>query len=288
MKKQTIFAIVGVIIVAVGCTVATGTPTTQSPVDEAGTVVTATHESVSTQVPTQAQMSGTPVSFEHVSFVIPDELAGGANPEAVPAIDEGAGAPWEVAPEYLKFTLTGYEPQGKFHEPGMYIYPADEYAKVNPHAAEQIENLKRILAGSTILKETLPRIPWFNAELLIAANIQLITFQNGRGVRTLTQYAQYYAPINNRELFYHFEGLTDDGKYYIFAILPITAPILAEDEKSEASVPAGGVPIPTDIGISNVYYISVTERLNSLSPDSFTPTLNSLDVLIQSILVTNP
>jgi hypothetical protein len=130
-------------------------------------------------------------------------------------------------------------------------------------------------------------VPFFNAAPLIAANIQLITFQSGSGVRTLTQYSQYAAPINNRELFYHFEGLTTDGKYYIVAILPITAPILAEDEKPDASIPADGVPIPTDVGPNDVYYASVTEKLIALSPDQFTPSLNALDELIQSILVTN-
>lgn len=33
---------------------------------------------------------------------------------------------------------------------------------------------------------------------------------------------------------------------------------------------------------------SITERLISLSPDEFTPSLNTLDQFVQSILVTNP
>jgi hypothetical protein len=116
----------------------------------------------------------------------------------------------------------------------------------------------------------------------------MIQFQNGSGVRELTQYDQYPAPINNRELFYHFEGLTSDARYYVIAILPITAPVLAEDEKAESPVPAGGIPIPPDTGPTDVYYFSVTEKLNSLQPDSFTPPLNTLDALIQSILVKTP
>ena len=101
-------------------------------------------------------------------------------------------------------------------------------------------------------------------------------------------FAQYSAPINNRELFYHFEGLTSDNKYYVIAILPITAPFLQEDEKPEATVPEGGVPFPANAEPSQTYYISVTEKLNSLAPDAYTPSLNTLDTLIESILVTNP
>ena len=134
----------------------------------------------------------------------------------------------------------------------------------------------------------MPRVPWFNADLLITAHVGLVSLQNGNGVRTLTEYAQYYAPINNNELIYQFQGLTEDDRYYIFAILPITAPILPENEKPDAPIPAGGIPIPGDIGVSNTYYFSVTEKLNSLAPDDFTPSLNMLDALIQSIHVKNP
>ncbi|HMD81932.1 MAG TPA: hypothetical protein VKE92_11520, partial [Anaerolineales bacterium] len=164
----------------------------------------------------------------------------------------------------------------------------DEYSQVNTIAAEQIDRLKSILAGSPPLKQTLPTVPFFNAEMQIAANIQVITFQSGSGVRHLTQYAQYLAPINNQELIYQFAGLTTDEQYYIIAILPITAPILAEDEKPDAPVPTEGVPIPTDVGPNDAYYASITERLVSLESDSYTPSLSTLDALIQSISITNP
>ena len=262
MKKQIIFGIFAVVVVALACAI--GTPTAQPPGAETGTVIAATTqtltvaptESVSTQIMTQA--GGTPVSFENVSFVVPSGLANGADAETVPALTEGSGAPWEVAPAHLKFTLTGNQLEGKFHQPQIFVYSADEYAQVNSIAAEQIDRLKKILSGATPpLKETLPNVPFLNAGPLIAANIKIIMFQSGSGVRELTQYSQYLAPINNRELFYHFEGLTNDGKYYVIAILPITAPILAEDEKPEAPVPADGVPIPTDVGPNDVYYASI-------------------------------
>jgi hypothetical protein len=123
---------------------------------------------------------------------------------------------------------------------------------------------------------------------MIAANIQMISFQSGKGIRALTEYAQYYAPINNNELIYQFIGLTTDEKYYIIAILPISAPFLAENEKPDAPVPTEGVPIPTDVGPNDAYYASITEKLVALPPESFTPSLNTLDLLIQSILVTSP
>jgi hypothetical protein len=292
MKKLTSIVIFGVVMSMLGCTFTISTPATPTQVEEVITGVATTVEA-STQTPSEAdstqsstevatQAGGTPVSFEGVSFVIPNGLASSANTEKMTAVESNSGAPWDIAPTHWRFTFIEYPLQGKFHEPRVFVYPADEYAQNNPSAAEQIERLKKILSGGAPMQETLPTVPFFNAAAQIAANIKIFPFQNGGGVRSLTQYAQYAAPINNHELFYQFQGLTNDGKYYVIAILPITAPILPEDEKPEATVPEGGVPIPADIGPNDVYYFSVTEKLNTLPPDSYTPSLNTLDALIQS------
>ena len=239
-----------------------------------------------TIISTPTFVDGSVVTINNVSLVIPEELANDALTEMISAKTDGA--PWELVPEHLKIVLTGYQLQGKFHEPQIFVFRADEYAQVNPIAAEQIDRLKKILAGSPPLKETLPTVPFFNAEMQIAANVQMITFQSGSGVRHLTQYAQYLAPINNNELIYQFAGLTADEQYYIAGILPISAPILAENEKPDAPVPTDGVPIPTDVGPNDGYYASITEKLVSLDSDSYTPSLSTLDALIQSILVNPP
>jgi hypothetical protein len=294
MRERVWFVTIGVAILLTACSMGTQSPTPQSRADEIGTVVASTMQAYTASpggaAATQAatQFSGTPISFQYASFVIPNALAGGANTDAVPAVAADSGAPWDIAPAHLKFTLTGYQLQGKFHEPGIYVYPADEYAASSTNAAEQIDRIKKILGGGTLMKETLPIVPFFNAGPLIAAKIQRLAFQNGGGVRTLTQYAQYAAPINNRELFYHFQGLSKDGRYYMIAILPVTAPVLAEDEKADAAVPAEGVPIPPNIGPNEVYYFAVSEKLNSLAPDAYTPSLDAVDALIQSILLNTP
>lgn len=281
----------GVVLILLGCTFRTETLTTSPPLEETDTGLPTTLPEATdlpaTLEPTAEPTSqeGTAVAFENISFVIPPGLAENARTDTMTAVETNTSAPWDIAPTHYRFTLTGYQRESTFHEPRIFIYPAEEYAQMNEGAAEQIENTQRILAGGTMLLETLPRVPWFNAQPLIAAQIQRIAFQSGEGVRSLTQYAQYAAPINNHELFYHFTGLTSDGESFIVAILPVSAPILAADEKPDASVPEGGVPIPTELGISTTYYVSVTERLNSLAPDALEPSLNQLDALIQSLLV---
>ena len=291
MKKQIRFGVFGILMSSLACSISTITPITPTPVDQVGTIVAATMQAL-TAAPSQSASTPNPtgmaISYENVSFVIPNGLAGAANPEKMTAVDTNSGAPWEIAPTHLRFTLTGYPLQGKFFEPQIFVYPAEAYAQVNPAAGEQIERLKKAAAGSPLLKETLPNVPFFNAAHLIAADIQRLNFQNGSGVRELTQYDQYPAPINNHELFYHFEGLTSDNQYYIIAVLPVTNPLLAEDEKPESPIPAGGVPIQTGVGPNNTYYFLVTEKLNSQAPETFTPSITMLDALIQSILIKTP
>jgi hypothetical protein len=302
MKKRTLVVILGVVMSTWGCSFSAGTIGTPTPtqIDEVGTGVAATMqsltasptESASTQVTateTATQVDGIPITLEGVSFTIPNGLAGGANTDKMTAVEANTDAPWDIAPTHLRFTLTEYRLQGKFHEPRIFVYPAEEYIQNNPNAAEHIDRLRKILTGATPLQETLPNVPFFNAAPVMAAQIKIIPFQNGGGgIRSLTQYAQYAAPINNHELFYHFQGLSSDGNYYVVAILPVTATILPEDEKPGASIPEGGIPIPTDVGPNDVYYFSVTEKLNSLSPDAFTPSLDALDALFQSFVITNP
>jgi hypothetical protein len=241
-------------------------------------------------VPTNTIIStGGLVTLNNVSFRLPLGVANDARTEMVSAVTDPNNAPWwEIAPDHLKFTLTGYQLQDKSFEPQILVYPTDEYAQLGSTtiAAEQIQRLKTILTGSPLSRDVMPHVPTFNASPRIASHMQVISFQSGRGIRMLTQYDQYPATINNHELFYHFQGLTQDGKYYIVAVLPATASILAEDDKPDSPVPAEGVAVPTETGPDPAYYEAVTKALDSMYEDSFNPSLFQLDALIQSITVT--
>jgi hypothetical protein len=237
-------------------------------------------------VATNTAGTGGVVTQDNVSFTLPLGVANDAQVEKVAAVTDPNNAPsWELAPEHLEFTLTGYQVQDKFLKPQIYVYPAGELSQVNSTAAEQIQRVKKVITGSQLTKDAMPVVPSFNAAQQIASHMQVINFKNGRGIRFLTQYDQYPAPINNNELFYHFQGLTDDGKYYIVAVLPATSSILAEDEKPDAPVPSGGVPLPAVGTPDQAYYDAVTKALDGMYEDSFNPSLFQLDALIQSITV---
>jgi hypothetical protein len=219
-------------------------------------------------------------------------LASGARGLQIPRAEGEEVAPWEVTPGHIQLKLEGYSLQGKFHEPQIYVYPALEYAEMYPPAFESIRRLDNILytpGGPSLDADQLPVIPFFNAAQVFDSNAQVISFQNGQGVRFLTEYAQSAASVNNHELFYHFQGVTRDGAYYIIAILPITAPVLAETSDAGAPLPPGAVPYPylADPNADmQAYYYSVTGVLNATPAEAFTPTISQLDSLIQSMRIT--
>lgn len=243
---------------------------------------------------TQA-IPGTPVpstlvTFGRLTLEIPSSVASGASGMDIPPVTDEDAPSWGKTPGHLQVSLGDYYVlQGKFHQPQIYVYPATEYAVLVPGAFESMHRLRNIMSAVVpITPEQLPTVPFFNAAQVFASNIQAVSFQNGSGVRFLTEYAQYFAPVNNHELVYHFQGFTDDGEYYIIAILPITAPALAETSDAGAVVPVGGIALP-DINDPNAdwqgYYASVTDLLNATSPEAFTPSISQLDALIQSMWV---
>jgi hypothetical protein len=252
--------------------------------------LTVTANVVPTALP---HVEGVEVSVGPLSVTVPSIIASGARGSQLPRAD-GQDLPYfEKTPGHTILKLEGYVLQDKFHHPQIYVYPASAYAQMVPAAFESIHRLDNLIYSPatpvTISKDQLPNVPFFNAAQVFASNIQMISFQNGGGVRFLTEYAQYAAPVNNHELIYHFEGVSRDGAYYIVAILPITAPGLAETSEVGAVIPVGGFAYP-DINDPNAnwpgYYSDVTHLLNNTATDAFTPTLSQLDALIQSIKIT--
>ncbi len=235
------------------------------------------------------QLAGTPVTFERLSLVIPAGVASGGTGELFARADGDAIAPWEVTPGHLELTLNGYALQNTFHTPRLFVYPAPEYAALQNGAASSVQRLQAILASpqAPITADNLPFVPFFNAGAQVVAKTQRLAFQNGAGVRFITQYGQDVGPITNLGLFYHFQGLTSDGKYYLIAILPVNLPTLQADY--EAPLPPGGLPFP-DYSDPNAdfagYYTQMADLLESTLPGALTPHLENLDLLVQSIQIT--
>jgi hypothetical protein len=286
----TVALVTGIFLTACG-NLAPQPPTVAPTLANPTAVASPTVRAEPSTTPSATSFPGTAVSFDRLSLVIPTGVAADGSGTLVPEATGENIAPWDVAPEHVQFKLDRYTLEGKFHQPQIYVYPAQAYAQLQERgsAAQSLEQLRALLAQSSMVNiKELPQVPFFNVPQSLAAQVKVIPFQNGRGVRMVTEYAMARAIINNHELIYHFEGLTNDGQYYVIAILPVTAPGLPEDGQPGGVVPPGGVPVP-DYNDMNAnwmgYYGEARQMLQGLEPGAYNPNLDQLDALIGSLTI---
>jgi hypothetical protein len=223
------------------------------------------------------------VNFHGVSFSYDPALAGFVNADVIPAVTGEDEPPWMLAPEHLEFSFVDYILADTFHAPAIYVYPTAEYAAISEAAGEVVDALRALLAEKPADPEgSIPFLPPFNAGQFMHAAVKYVDFQNGSGVRFLTQYGQAVWPVNNQDMFYTYQGLTSDGAYYVAAVLPASHPSLPAtgDEVAETQ--------DYDAFSENFqsYLADVTADLSAQDPASFTPSLTSLDSLAASIQIT--
>jgi hypothetical protein len=228
--------------------------------------------------PTAAQATQPPASS---SGEITVDLSGVAQDKTIATVAAVAGTSdssyWMAAPEYRLVTLTGYPVAEHTFKPQIFIYPVDALKSANPAAAQIIADLQTLLSSPKEAEE-MPFLPLINAKQVMHAKVQSRDFQNGTGVRFLTQIAQGPIRINNVDLIYTFQGLTSDGKYYIAAILPVTHPDLpaAQQLFSENADEMKNYP---------PYVTQTATWLDQQPSGSFTPDLARLDAMLASLKV---
>ncbi len=281
-KKILAFAIL--LLVTLACGVFAPPQPAQPGVE---TVVAATFQALTVAAPpTQTPVNGSVVSVNNVYFVVPTGIGNGAQAETIEAVPQSDDMPWwEIAPTYNKYHIQGYPLSGTFHSATIYVYPVNEYLQINEGMAEPFNTLKGIIAGQPV-PENIPFLPAFNAAQIFHSNEQILSFQGGKGIRFLAQYGQDVSPINNQAIFYTFQGMTDDGAYYVSAILPVNAPFLAADSNPDSPLPPDGIPFDWQ-NFENItqHFDLVKQKLNAADSTDFNPALTSLDGLIQSIQI---
>lgn len=225
--------------------------------------------------------SGSRFSYEGVSFEIDPAVASGAFGQVIPENPGTQDGPyWLVNPPYVSISLDGYPLDEVTFNPIIAVYPVEDYRRLSTLAAENLDELANLLAEKPAAVDQIPLIPMINAVQIMRSNVEYLEFQGGSGVRFLTQYAQYPAPINNEEVFYAFQGLTADGRYLISAILPVNHPSLpmsADDLTVEE--------LEKIAQNASSYHGMVTADLSAQSDGSFIPDLGKLDAMIESLAV---
>lgn len=236
------------------------------------------------QVPQQSQPTLTlqpDIVYEGISFSFDHAIASGVNPENVPGQQGQEGPPGGNYPDHIVFSFNGYVLADCFHDPKIYIYPVADYEAIEPIAFERVETLKSFMVNKPVVTDdTLPFMPIWPAAQMMHAKAEYFEFQNGSGMRFLSQYGQAANPINNKEMFYTYQGLTQDGAYYVAAVLPVSHPGMVAD----ASI----IPNNDWAAFSDNYlnYAAETQQTLNAQPDSsFTPSLEVLDAIFRSLRV---
>jgi hypothetical protein len=88
--------------------------------------------------------------------------------------------------------------------------------------------------------------------------------------------------VNNEELCYTFQGLTQDVEYYGAAVLTVHHPDLLAGAHE---APGGDVSVWTDVERNFEYMGKMVRMLSEAEPSSFTPDLAVLDAMIRSIRI---
>lgn len=229
----------------------------------------------------------TTVEYGGVHFEINSALAESIWREVVraqPLVEGGPG--WEVRPEHVRFTIAGPREQNTFegmrvgiaNQPQILIYPAGEFRTMSELAGAEIEKLRSLLETRPLAPESeIPLLPLINAAQVFHAQVKYLDFQNGSGVRFLTQYSQEnVGRLTNKNIFYTFQGLTRDGKYYVAAFFPITATGLRDEM------------VPENWEVAQAHLAEDIQHLESLSSQEFEPDLEILDSIIESLVVNTP
>jgi hypothetical protein len=89
--------------------------------------------------------------------------------------------------------------------------------------------------------------------------------------------------LSNRTIFYTFQGLTDDGKYWVTVTHPISHPVLPDN--ADFSTLPEGYTFETWFQNFDAYVKNMVSTLEPLKPDSFYPTITMLDNLVSSIAI---
>ncbi len=183
-----------------------------------------------------------------VSFEVPGSWSAVPQAEIVPAksVDNFC-----EQPEYIKITLTSYPARSEW-KPTLYV----ERTELKPDwfpACDWVPELK------------------VHAKALTRGERHLFGSMNAQ-------------PIFNSEFLYEYKGTSPDGKYTVYAFLPVNYPLLANSFQ-ELTLPAGGIPFDVNSQNWDGYYEAVKAQLEAAGEADFTPGLGVLDGVVESIEV---
>ncbi len=197
--------------------------------------------------------------------------------ETIPA--GSRGEPNEVAhPEYVHFDLC-------MEQAHVYVAPVAEYETAADFAPVTIADLRALIDDPESLSDGVPGLPLSTFYRMcghqqFASNFKQVDFANGSGVRFIAVYGiQDFAPVDNENLVYVFQGFTDDGKYYVKMFVRLLHAQLPDVGEIPAEIYGAADQEQVD-----KYFDDFREMLNESEAD-FSPKLDWIDAFLASLRV---
>lgn len=244
--------------------------------------------------------SGGKVDFEGVSFNYNPqifELRSESIVQESPMQDE-TEKPGENFPNHIAFSLYAKNKLIAV-EATIKILPIADYRRMYAVSKdltetfdENIDNLRKVLKNRNFRyknnsgKDEIPFIPFYDAEQAFLAKVNHLPFQNGKGIAFITQYTMETTMINNEELSYFYEGITDNGKYYILAGFSVSVSFLLDSSDGEFEGYKLCCPYNKESIKGYERYISkVAKKLENLPADKYEPNLKYVNEIMSSLKV---
>ena len=197
----------------------------------------------------------------------------------IETISASSGGGYEYAhPSFVHFNL--YMEQAQ-----VYVAPLKEYEDMLDIAPGIVADLYRMNDSINNVSDCVPELP-LNAFFHVCdhqqfnSNLAGLDFANGSGVRFISVYGiQDMVPVDNKNLVYVFQGITDDSKYYIKAVVRLLHAQLPEVGEIPADVYTAA-----DASTVKQYFLDFEQLLNQNEAD-FSPKLDWIDAFLHSLRV---
>lgn len=223
-------------------------------------------------------------SCDEISFYLDPSLGNGLKCETIPESNSPDRPSYYVFiyPTHTEVSIQNYPLTKTQFPPQLWIYPVTRFSEQLPEIIPPlVSDLQRIISTGTWSDKKLPFLPAILETQSFFAHEKVISFNCGQGIRYITEYSEGPNPITNKNIIYTFQGLTDDGKYWVAVTLPISHPILPDEY---STLPEGYTQESLIL-----YYTTYTQdlkgKLSAELPGSFSPALSILDILVKSITI---
>jgi len=223
---------------------------------------------------------------ESVHFTF-EGLAKSVHGEARPALpipsepEPGFGA--EPANVRVRFDADKLSDYVTSAERQVVVYPApafrELFVKARLGKGNPVDALSGLLKkGSTKIPGEIPILPPADAAQILKTWVKILPFHGGKGFAFVAYYAQDDVPVANDGLFYTFQGLTDDGRYWVAVYYPISASVLPRTVQESPELKD-----PKAFDKKFKPYLQKTARALEDPKTVYTPDLAKLDALVRSI-----